>query len=234
MKTVKLVIFFAILTTFAAGCKKGIDEPDKRLFEVKAGTITYQYTFDVDGDHTTDMCTMIFDDYGNLARIGDVIIDRISQKTYHLYPDEKQYREFPLDSDLAQLWDKFYLGNDQRVWERKYPNMIISDFKKASDMTVAGKDCSVTLVDYKWEGTDDKCTMFWGGWRKITFWIYETIEGIEGSRGFRKLEAIDFTKTIPSDCFSVPSDYTKKSNIKKIVQVQTEDGRTIEVEDFME
>ena len=108
--------------------------------------------------------------------------------------------------------------------------MNILNIKEEQSKTVAGKKCSVSLVEYIGDEEVEKKNIVWGGWQNITFWMYESIGSSDAVRGFRKLEVLDFTEAVPENSFLIPSHYSEKlRTVPKPVYIDTEDGRKIEV-----
>lgn len=199
--------------TLTACSDSGSDDDDDDLnddefysYGVEKGTVNYTYTIADPGyDPEVGYWTMSFDNSGKRMRLeirdtigtdpsSIIIADGLSGKYYVLLPSFKQYVESDMSGNIyAAMF--MYLGDELNSAWSYYAN-----YTKKANKTIAGKSCTV----FGWSADDG--TFEWGGWKRITFWMYENSPG----GGSNTLEATSFSESAPSaSSFTIPSDYTK-------------------------
>jgi|GEM_PF-2934581 len=205
--SIRALVMFLIVGLTAVSCGKTNDDDDDDneqlegfMYGVNKGTIEYKSTsFHGSEVLSSEKHTIIFDDKGQRSRLeieGSeevLIFDAIAKKYYILMPYAKEYIEMPY-SGYGLLGAYLYLGDDlNSVWKH------YSGFKKLSNKTIAGKNC--TVYSWSYGGESVEC----GGWKRITFWLQSSSASGYSSR----LEATSFKETIPGNSFTPPADYTK-------------------------
>ena len=203
----RMIVMALVIGLVAVSCKKDdqgniILPEDFFMFGVKSGKVVYEFT---NSDYETQ--TLIFDDYGKRMRLEraeyDVVIfDAIAEKAYEMSMSDKTYNVIPYSNTYATaaVAGFIYLGDDVgSVWQ------YYSGFKKESNQTIAGKNCTV----YSWSADGEKVT--WGGWKRLTFLYKTTYNAQDYDYGHK---AISFTESIPANSFAPPADYTNESDNK--------------------
>jgi len=200
--TKKQILFLMISLSFLllASCGDNNDNPNNPgtgeqtglYFNIKSATVVYAATSY--SDFTGDM-KISFDNYGKKFRYETsesiFIFDEDAKTSYILMPDMKTYMESP--TDISSIRHAFmYLGDaTENVWQH-YDN-----YKKETDRTIAGKNCSV----FSWNDSGED--FMWGGWNTITFIYSTTINGTT-----EQFEAKSIAESANANDFIVPADYT--------------------------
>ena len=186
------------------------------LFGIEKGTVVYDETsishdgYDYLHVPSTTIITLVFDNYGRRYRRSTemahgypntYIHDAIAKKSYEV----SHYSQTYVERDYTDFFDitgsrYLYLGDDG--WQSN------AAYTQLENKTIAGKECTVFFRDDGTAYDNVKVTNEYAGWNRILF-LWHNIH--VGTRGFTKLEVIDFSEEIedPENIFLPPPGYEK-------------------------
>ncbi|MDR1810759.1 MAG: hypothetical protein LBR34_10240 [Prevotella sp.] len=184
----------ALLLAALAGCSSDDDDNgggnsnvQYGRFGEKQGKIVYETS--VMGI-TYSTATLIFDDYGQKARLEEggiiKIADNTTQKTYVLYQGSTTWTSSPYSSN--DVID----GEVINPITALYSFAAFAGYQSSGTRPIAGKSC--TVVSYSSQGA----TVEYAGWQGILFYSKSGYAGYESVT-----QAVSYSSDIPANSFNV-------------------------------
>ena len=181
----------------------GLTSAQTKKYDIKSGILTFETTMKMSGMEIKTKSIVYFDDYGT-KECKETYDDDGTVKEWFLCDGSDLYAVF-FEKKEAYKRGKAYSG---RGTEMRFDWNAISEkdkksgkYKKASNVTVAGKNCETFELD------DESGKTRFGGWNHITLFVDQTSGDM---KTMTKAVKIEENAKVPAEKFKIPAGFALK------------------------